>query len=71
MRIRGLDFRCLFAGQGNFGLRLIAMGTAQIIEQFSLILIIQGIVGALFANAGLTQLLEQGHDGHFKFNGKL
>ena len=47
------------------------MGAAQIIEQFSLILIIQGIVGTLFANAGLTQLLEQGHDGHFKFNGKL
>ena len=54
MGISRLDFRSLLAGQGDFGLGLITVRPAQVIEQLGLILIGQGIIVALFANASLA-----------------
>jgi len=71
MRIGGLDFRRLLAGQGDLGLGLVAMRTAQIVQKPGLVLIGQRIAGPFLADASLAQLLEQGRDRHFEFNGKL
>jgi hypothetical protein len=69
--IGGLDFRGLLASQGDLGLRLVAVSTAQVLEEPGLVLIGQCIADPLLADAGLAELLEQRGDGHLEFIGEL
>jgi hypothetical protein len=70
--IRRTDFRCLFARQCDLGLgRRIAVRLAQIVEQLGLVLLGQGVVGGLLADAGLRQLLKQGRRRHFQLGSEL
>ncbi len=71
MRISRLEFRSLLACERNLGLRIVAMGAAQVIEQSCLVLIGQRIGALLRGDTRPAQLFEQSRHRHLEFCGKL